>query len=322
MSRVACLLCVLVSISGCEPDAGLSLPGSTEWDRVVVLAEASERIVDWSVAEGDRVASGDLLLRLDSSRFDARVAEAKANLDEARASLAELESGPRNETITRARAELARAEAGAHEAEIEFARVADLLSRGLTSNSSADQAEASRDQQRAAVAASQAVLDELLAGTRIEQLDQARARVAALTAVLGELELTRKRLDVHAPRAGRVDALPFKPGDQPRTGDVLASLLVGDVPIARIFVPADVRANFSEGDRFDVSVEGVAESFRARLRSIRSEASFTPYYALTGDDASRLVYRAELIFEEGRAAELPAGLPLIATPLATGGPDD
>jgi HlyD family secretion protein len=140
--------------------------------------------------------------------------------------------------------------------------------------------------------------------------------------VLGELELTRKRLDVHAPRAGRVDALPFKPGDQPRTGDVLASLLVGDVPIARIFVPADVRANFSEGDRFDVSVEGVAESFRARLRSIRSEASFTPYYALTGDDASRLVYRAELIFEEGRAAELPAGLPLIATPLATGGPDD
>ena len=60
-------------------------------------------------------------------------------------------------------------------------------------------------------------------------------------------------------------------------------------------------------------VEGVATPFTATLRSVRSEPSFTPYYALAGDDASRLVYRAELVLEGG--ADLPAGLPVTAVPL-------
>ncbi|HET7132280.1 MAG TPA: hypothetical protein VFJ95_08525, partial [Gammaproteobacteria bacterium] len=52
--------------------------------------------------------------------------------------------------------------------------------------------------------------------------------------------------------------------------------------------------------------------FRAKVRSVRSEASFTPYYALSGDDATWLVYRAELVLEGAGAADLPAGLPASA----------
>jgi HlyD family secretion protein len=303
------------AIVGCEQDPVLELPGSTEWDRITLLAEASERVINWKVAEGDRVEAGDLLLHLDSARHDARIAEARQRLAEAEAHLAELEHGPRRETIARARAELDSARAAVVEADLEYERVAELLARELTSESSVDQALAIRDQRRAAAAASQAALDELLAGTRSEQIDQARARAAANQSGLEELELTRDRLNVRAPRAGRVDSLPFKPGDQPRSGDVVASLLVGDTPYARVFVPANVRARFAEGDLFEVRVQGVDRIFRARLRSIRSEASFTPFYALTGDDAGRLVYRAELLIEGEGAENLPAGLPLTATPL-------
>ena len=42
---------------------------------------------------------------------------------------------------------------------------------------------------------------------------------------------------------------------------------------------------------------------------IRSEPSFTPYYALIGEDAARLSYLAEVSLG-GEAAELPAGLPV------------
>jgi HlyD family secretion protein len=42
---------------------------------------------------------------------------------------------------------------------------------------------------------------------------------------------------------------------------------------------------------------------------IRSEPSFTPYYALTGEDAARLSYLAEVSLGSD-AAELPAGLPV------------
>ena len=133
------------------------------------------------------------------------------------------------------------------------------------------------------------------------------------------LKLTRERLTVRAPRAGRVDALPFKPGDQPPVGAELVSMLVGDTPYARVFVPAPQRPQLAIGSRFEVHVQGVDTPFPATLRSIRSEPSFTPYYALAGDDASRLVYRAELVLEGEGVADLPAGLPLTAVPIDGGG---
>jgi HlyD family secretion protein len=42
---------------------------------------------------------------------------------------------------------------------------------------------------------------------------------------------------------------------------------------------------------------------------IRSDPSFTPYYALVGQDVSRLTYLAEVQLEAA-ARDLPAGLPL------------
>jgi HlyD family secretion protein len=175
-----------------------------------------------------------------------------------------------------------------------------------------DQALAARNQRRAETQSAEAQLRELTQGTRPEQIEQAAAAVATARAALSTLELTRERLTVRAPRDGRVDALPFDPGDQPPLGAQLASLLVGDAPYARVFVPAPRRAQLTVGDEFEVRVQGVDAPFTASLRSIRSEASFTPYYALAGDDASRLVYRAELVLLGANAAQLPAGLPVTA----------
>jgi len=88
-------------------------------------------------------------------------------------------------------------------------------------------------------------------------------------------------------------------------------MLVGDAPYARVFVPAPRRGDMKQGDVLDVKLED-GRTFKASVRSIRSEASFTPYYALAGDDAARLVYRAELVLQGDGVADLPAGLPASA----------
>jgi HlyD family secretion protein len=269
-------------------------------------------VLHWAVAEGDHVEAGAVLLELDARRQDARIAEARSNLAASEARLAELANGARIETIDAARAELARARAAQTDAEIDYTRAAELHERELAATAVADQALAVRNQRRAETQAAEAQLRELTQGTRPEQIEQAAAAVEAARAVLDTLALTRERLTVRAPRAGRVDALPFRVGDQPPLGAELVSLLVGDAPYARVFVPAPRRAELAIGERFDVYVEGVATPFAATLRSVRSEPSFTPYYALAGDDASRLVYRAELVLEDAAAAALPAGLPLTA----------
>jgi HlyD family secretion protein len=309
------LLASLASLGlvGCADSGPAPFVGTLEWDRVAVTAELAEPVMSWAVGEGDRVEAGTVLLKLDARRQDARIAEAASQLAMSEARLAELTHGARVETIDAARANLAGARAAQTDAETEYTRVAELKRRELVAASVLDQALAIRNQRRAETQAVEAQLRELTQGTRAEQVDQAAAAVAAARASLETLTLTRERLTVRAPRAGRVDALPFHPGDQPPVGAELVSMLVGDTPYARIFVPAPRRAHLAPGARFEVHVEGVAAPFTATLRSIRSEPSFTPYYALAGDDATRLVYPAELELDGG--AELPAGLPVTAVPV-------
>ena len=103
-----------------------------------------------------------------------------------------------------------------------------------------------------------------------------------------------------------------RPEHRERIEGALWGLLVGDAPYARVYVPASVRPNIAIGDALKVKVEGVEEPFDATVRSIASESSFTPYFALTGEDASRLVYRAELVLKGEAARKLPAGLPVQA----------
>jgi HlyD family secretion protein len=315
-SPVLSLLAAAALLGACARDESPQLVGSLEWDRIAVTAELAEPVLSWAVAEGDRVEAGAVLLEQDARRQDARIAEAHGNLMQAQARLAELAHGATLETIDAARANLARARVAEGDADTEYQRVAELKVRQLVAASAVDQALAARNQRRAETQAAEAQLRELTRGTRPEQVEQAGAAVEAAKAALASLELTRERLTVRAPRAGRVDALPFRAGDQPPVGAELASLLVGDTPYARVFVPAPRRATLNIGDRFEVRVEGSDRVFSATLRSIRSEASFTPYYALAGDDASRLVYRAELVLEGAGANELPAGLPLTAVAVA------
>jgi len=309
------LLAVLAAfaLAGCTQRGPAPILGVLEWDRIAVTAELAEPVLSWAVAEGDRVQAGTVILELDARRQDARIAEAVSQVGMTEAQLAELTHGARIETIDASRANLARARAAQEDAESEYTRVAELRKRELVAQSAVDQALAARNQRRAETQAAEAQLRELTQGTRPEQIEQATAAVAAARAALETLKLTRERLTVRAPRAGRVDALPFHPGDQPPVGAELVSMLVGDTPYARVFVPAPQRAQLEIGARFDVRVEGAPAPFPAKLRSIRSEPSFTPYYALAGDDASRLVYPAELLLDGG--AELPAGLPVTAVPL-------
>ena len=307
------LLAVLLLGACGKPDTdGAPLLGTLEWDRIGVPAEVSEPIVRIAVKEGQAVRAGDLLLVLDGRRSDARQAQADAAVAQAQARVSELAHGSRIEQLDAARAALASARAGQAEAQKQFARYDALGRTQVVARAAVDATRATRDRAIAQVASAQAQLRELIRGTRPEQVAQAESALESARAAQRALQLAGARLQVRAPRAGRVDALPFKLGDQPPAGAVLASLLVGDAPYARVYVPESRRVGLREGQAFDIHVQGSDATQHASLRSISREAAFTPYYALTGDDASRLVYRAELVLTDADAASLPAGLPVQA----------
>jgi HlyD family secretion protein len=311
MNRALPILAVCL-LAACGKTQEPVVLGTLEWDRISLPAEASEPVLELDVAEGAMVKAGDRLLRLDDRRLGAKLAQAQAEQARAEALLSEMAHGARPEELDAARAAVASAEAGRVEAQKQYARQADLAAKQLVARATLDTARATVDRSVAALASARAQLDELMHGTRVEQVAQAEAAVHAAQSAVEALRLNLAKLDVRAPRDGRVDALPFKPGDQPPVGASVASLLVGAAPYARVFVPSGLRASLHDGDKFLLRVKGIDHDLHAHLRSIASEPSFTPYYALTGDDASRLVYRAELVVDDTDSSSLPAGLPVEA----------
>lgn len=308
------LLSAALALGGCARDAGPApLLGTLEWDRIAVPAEMSEPITQILVDEGDSVSAGQLLLTLDPRRTQAQLDAAQADVRRLSAALDELRHGARPETIDASRAALARAQTTAANARIARERAARLRQQGLNSQADLDNATTALRQAEADTNAARANLAELLHGSRPEDLAQGEAALAQAQAQTAQLAITLDRLSVRAPRTGRVDALPFRLGDRPPAGASVVSLLVGDAPYAQVFVPETLRASLQHGARFSVRVDGATHAFTATLKRIRSEASFTPYYALSGDDASRLTYRADLFLDDAAARKLPAGVPCQAT---------
>jgi HlyD family secretion protein len=312
--RAEALIPMILLMTACtatEPPAHFL--GQTEWKRVSLVAEASEPLLAIHVAQGEQVEAGQLLAQLDPARAAARLTQASAEQARASAALEEALNGTRSETLASARAELASLRATQEETRREQVRVGDLVSRGLAAASERDRVEAAAARAAAAVAAAQARLEELLHGTRTEQVAQAEAALTVAEAVRVQVELDVQRLTLRAPRAGRVDALPFIVGDHPPLGATLVTLLVGDAPYARIYVPAAQRATLAPGRPFSTTIAGVDGALQGQLREIASEPAFTPYFALTGEDASQLVYRAEITLALPPGMTLAAGLPLQAT---------
>ena len=302
------ILLAVAGVAACSKQPPQAL-GTLEYDRITLPAPAAERIVAIEVREGEQVSAGQALLQLDPAHTRSELAVAQAQVRQQHEVLAELETGPRVEDIDRARANLAAAQAQAREARAYYDRLAPLKGQGYVAAADLDRARAAAGNAEGQVAAAQAALDELLHGTRPEQIAQAQAAVAAAAAQASAQQVLLGKLDIVAPRAGRVDSLPYRLGDQAPVGAPVAILLAGDAPYARIYVPEPQRAGVHVGDAIQVFVAGRDRPYAGKVRMIRSEPDFTPYYALIGDDAARLSYLAEVALGAD-AAELPAGLPV------------
>ncbi len=300
----------LLLAAGCARERPVEVHGTVERDRLELIAESNERIVEIPVREGNRVQSGAVLVRQEAGTAQTRIDQSRASLLEAQRRLADLEQGPRQREIDEARATLGGAESEMQSAQNEFARVQALVQRKLLSESNLDQARATRDSARAARDAARARYELLRQGTRAEQVAEARAAVQRAAAALAEIETVASRYTVTAPRDGIVEALPYKLGERPAAGRPVAILLADGVPYARVYVPEPLRARFAAGTPVEATVDGHDGPLKGTVRYVSADAAFTPYYALTQKDRSRLAYLAEIALEDPAAQALPAGLPI------------
>lgn len=302
------LLCVCAW--GCTRNDGLYAVGTLERDRIELAADSAEPIVAIRANEGDPVTAGTRLLSQDPALAEARLAQARAARDEAVALLEEALAGPRAQDIAQAEARLAAAASAVITARQELEREQALLDRGFVSHSRLDLLQGAYDEALARQREARAALDELREGTRSEVVRRAREALSGAEARVRELEIQLARTQVTAPMDGIVEALPLELGEQPAPGQTVVVLRARGPTYARVYVPEPLRTRLSVGAPAEIRVDGFDEALPGTIRWIATEAAFTPYFALTQRDRSRLSYLAEVIVDHEQAAGLPVGVPV------------
>ena len=270
-SRMLLVACGAL-LAACGHDAPLPLNGTLERDRIELVAEDQEPVAEIAVHEGDSVKAGQLLLRLDDSRYRTLDAQARAARDQAAARIGGAEA-----TLTAA--------------EKDYDRTQKLVAEHTRSVADLDRSRSDLDNARSTASA-------------------ARSALAQAQAILDQDQITLDRLTLRAPRDATVDSLPYHVGERPPAHGVVAVLLDDAGAYAEVYVPEPLRASVHPGLAAVIRFDGDARSYAAIVRYVSADAAFTPYYALNERDRSRLAYLAKVYVDGTDGASLPTGAPV------------
>ena len=268
------------------------------------------RIEKMLVEEGDPVVPGQLLARLDPTRFEAEVESAKGSVGAQKAVLDRLLRGSRPEEIEKARQDVK-----ALEAELENDRLAVQRLEKLALDRFAPQAQLddARTRVRAIAAnleAARQVLSLAVQGPRQEDIDKARAD---LKAAEGELALARRRLvdtNLFVQNKGWVLTRILEPGEVVLANSPAYTIAISD--------PVWVRTYVSEPDLGRIYPNMKAEVFtnsapnrpyQGWVGFISPVAEFTPKTVQTPELRTSLVYRIR-VYVNNPGNGLRQGMPV------------
>ena len=326
----------LAALGACRqpaPSNTIRVSGHVEATEVLVAAEVGGRLVDLRVAEGDRVASGDVIALLDTRDIELQIGRANAERAAADAQLRLLQAGARPQDIRQAEAQVDAASADAAAAEVErraaetdFGRFEALLQANAGSQKQRDDARARVDVAREReigardrIRAAGEVVSRLQAGPTREEVGVARARVATVDAQLAVLEKMRADATVLAPVGGVVTQTLTDAGEvvAPRVPLLVVTDL--DHAWATLFVPEPWIPRLVLGQAADVRTDA-GDTLAGTVTYISPQAEFTPRNVQTADERSRLVYRIKVAVDNS-AGVLKSGMPVDAELALPGAPE-
>jgi HlyD family secretion protein len=307
-NRVA-IAAAAIALTGCFGSGTPAIQGYVEGTYVYVSAEASGLVVERPVVAGDTVTEGALLARLDDADQKEAVAGAQARVAQAKAQLANLQSGKRAEEISVIAAQLQEALSALNLAEENYQRQSVLRERGIVSKAAVDEAKARRDANKASSEAIERQLDVAKLPARPEEVAAAERNVAAEEATLAQARIQLTRRWLTAPAPGRVEETFYEVGERVSPGQPVVSLLPDANVKIRFFLPEEKLAAVEIGDMVAVSCDGCAEGLTATIDRIATDAEFTPPVLYSKDNRTKLVFRIEAK-PLGAATALKPGQPV------------
>jgi HlyD family secretion protein len=353
------------------PDSIIALSGRIEGDDSAVAPKTSGRILEITVREGDTVTAGQVIARLDDAQVRAREDQAQAALVDAQAKAqaahdeinvlqeqlrqnqlqadqAKTDAAGRvrqaEADLTAAEADLAQQQAALKLAVFNRDAYVRLAKTGAVSEQQGVQAQSQADQQAAAVAAAQRVVeskrgalttaqanlenpkirDAQYVGTQKQVIQQnaeiaaANAQMKQAQAQLAEAQANRSDLTVLAPFSGTVMTRAAEPGEVVQAGTAIITLLDMSQVYLRGFIPEGQIGKVKVGQVSHVFLDSAPDSpLDAIVIRIDPQATFTPENTYFQDDRVKQVVGTKLLLKSGIGYAKP-GMPADGEILVSG----
>lgn len=288
-------------VSGLLSDSGpgegfVSGNGRIEATEIDVATKLAGRVADILVKEGDFVAAGQPLARMQLDTLQAQLAEAEAGRQQAEhaAAAAEAQVALHEADVAAARAQVAQREAELDAARRRLARSQTLAAEGAASAQELDDDRARVRGAEAALAATRAqtaAAEAAVAAARA-QLIGARSSVDAAAATVARIQADIADSELRAPRDGRVQFLVAQPGEVIAAGGRVLNLVdVSDVYMT-FFVPSGVAGRVALGSEVRIVLDALPDRpIPARVSFVASQAQFTPKTVETASEREKLMFR-------------------------------
>jgi HlyD family secretion protein len=307
-------------LAGCFGSGERTLQGYVEGTYIYVSAESAGRVVARPAAAGSRVNAGDVLFSLDDADQKAAVAGAEARLAQARAQLANLQTGKRDEEVAVLAAAVSSARTTFQNTQDDYRRKLQLFAKGVVPQSAVDVAKTATDTAQAQVDSTERQLQVSRLPARPEEIEASERNVAAQEAALEQAKIQLDRRQIKAPAAGLVEETFYEPGELVATSQPVVSLLPDANRKVRFFLPEPLLATVKPGMTIAIGCDGCTTGLQAEIELVSTAAEFTPPIIYSKDSRDKLVFRVDAK-PLGAAADLKVGQPLdISLPLTgTGG---
>ena len=296
-----------------ETANALVLRGNVDIRQVALAFDANGRVAEVLVQEGDRVAKGQILARLDTERLRLQLAQAQGLAAAQRSQLAKLKSGSRPEEIRAAAALRDEAQVAVDDARLVYRRQQDLAARHFVSQQQADTARNSLDAAVQRLKAAEEAHRLAVLGPRSEDVAAAAAGLAAQDAAVAGLEHDIAEGELHAPADGIVQSRVLEPGDMASPQKTVLTLALTDPVWARVYLPETALGRVPPGAAATVTTDSHPDRrYAGWVGYVSPTAEFTPKTVETAELRTSLVYQARVFVCEGKD-ELRQGMPVTVT---------
>ena len=215
-----------------------------------IAARVDGRVAEILVNEGQDVAAGAVLVRIDNPETIAKNEQALTAKIVAESQLANINAGTRAEVIAARKAALEQAEAGMIEAKKTYDRKSQLVEHGNAPQAQLDQATDSLHQAERAVDQAKSAHEQAVNGYTREEREIAMANVGKAVADVSAVQSIVDQMVIYAPVASQVYERNVEPGEYVSPGVALVTLV-------------DLRENLAKelkvGDRFGVRVPALSD---------------------------------------------------------------